>query len=86
MSIDRDTLILTTVLGGPLSTISYILYKGAEYIGPRINTSELLPNLPLQQGLPLLPRFTRRPELMQGLWEEVKIVGKETGNAIGSGS
>lgn len=73
MPIDKETLTLVTLLGGPLSTISYVLYKGADYLGPRITMKELLPTLPGQEGKLFLPRLTARPDLVRGLWEEIKL-------------
>ncbi len=76
MAIDRDTLILVTLIGGPLATISYIAYKGAEYLGPRVETKELLPNFS-GQGRLLFPKFTvTKPEVARGLLEELKVVAE----------
>lgn len=82
MAIDKETLTLVTLLGGPFSTVSYVLNKGADYLGPRITMSDLLPILPGQQGKWFLPRFTAKPELMKGLWEEIKLAEQGTKESL----
>lgn len=73
MPIDRETFILVTAIGGPLTAVPYVLDKAANYLGPRITLKEFLPNI--SKGPLFLPRFTARPELMRGLWEEIRISG-----------
>ena len=75
MAIDRDTLIIITLMGGPPAAVSWILYEGATYLGPRIKTRELLPLLPFEG--PPIPKFVRtKPDVAKGLWETMKIVEK----------
>lgn len=72
MAIDRNTLILISVCGGPPATLTWLLYRTATYLGPKVNTGELLPLAPWQ-GLPV-PRFIKtRPEVWRGLKEHLRI-------------
>ena len=75
--IDRETALILLLVSGPPGLVTYVFFKAAEYLGPRITTAELLPLTPLE-GWPL-PRFTKtKPEVLRGLFKELKVVEMAT--------